>query len=128
MQHALQRHRLPNATKAATCLRVQRVSRALFSLSKLRVRTYRMRYKVWRMCSYAFRLFLRKKSLAVGKRKPRATKEQRTAQSACATTNSGRRAQRTAHFVAGRNRAAYIFQCFPVGCGLFTALWLARLM
>ena len=63
--------------------------------------------------------------VAVGKRKVMTTKEQRTAQAACTTISTEPRAQRTAHFVAGRNPASFIYFSTFRRMRL-TALWLAR--
>ena len=71
--------------------RAQRISRALgFFLVKLR--TYHIRYIVWRMCSYAFCLFLQS-HVAVGKRKVKTSKKEQA--TAAAQTNK-RSAQRPA--------------------------------
>ena len=117
MQRAMQRHRLPNATKAAT-LWSRAISRTLgFSWARY-ARTYHMRYLVHnmmdRMRSYAFCLFLQNHE-AAGKRRVKTTKkEQRPAQAACTTTSTERRAHRTAHFCSiESSRNLYIFQRLP---------------
>ena len=69
--------------------------------------------------------FFLQNEVAIGKRKSKTRKEQRTAQAASTTTNTGRRAHRPPHFVAARIPAVCISES-SVGCGLLTALWLAK--
>ena len=127
--------------------RVQRISRALgFFLGK--IRTYHMRYIIWSICSYAF-VHFSKITWPLKKEKSRHQKkkkqQQQHKQVACSTTRTGRCAHHTAHFVAAMIPAACIpahvvaamisaaciqqyFSALSVGCGLLTALWLARYM
>ena len=123
MQSALQRHRLPNATKTATLQSTANLSRPGFFLGKLR--TCHMRYIIgWIGCARTFCLF-HQKHVTVGKTNLTTTTQQQTAQAACTTTSTGRHAHRTAHFVAARIPPQPVYISAPcVGCGLLTALWL----
>ena len=77
-------------------------------------------------CTRARFVYFSKKNRRRWKNKVTATKEQRTAQARCTTTSIERRAHRTAYVTAARNPAAAYTSAPSVGCGLLTALWLAR--
>ena len=86
---------------------------------KAKLRTYDMRYTVWRMCSYAFCLFLRN-HVAVGKgRKVKTTqKEQPTAQTS-GVHNDQHRAVCTPHSGSEDSPSLYpqYISAPSVGCG-----------
>ena len=89
-----QRYRQPNATKATTLKITANLSRPRFFSAKLR--TYHMRYIVWRMCSYAFVYFLLN-HVAVGKRKVETTRIERPTARTSGVHNDHHRAVCTPH-------------------------------